>query len=89
MIRRTCMLSGRVQGVGMRVAVRNLARSCAIVGYVENTDDGRVRMVLEGPLQELSDFLERLQIVAPGHIHSIDTWESAASGEFVDFEIRR
>ncbi|MFN7733743.1 MAG: acylphosphatase [Pirellula sp.] len=89
MIRRTCMLTGRVQGVGMRFAVRNLARTYAIAGYVENTDDGRVRIVLEGTSQELSDFLERLQIVAPGHIHSIDTWESAASGEFDDFEIRR
>lgn len=73
----------------MRVAVRNLARTTQVSGYVENTEDGRVRVVLEGDPQVLSDFLERLQAVAPGHIHSVDVWESVASGEFHDFEIRR
>jgi acylphosphatase len=56
MQRLTCFLSGRVQGVGMRYAVHDLARHYPVTGFVENTQDGRVRIVIEGPIEQLDAY---------------------------------
>jgi acylphosphatase len=89
MQRLTCFLSGRVQGVGMRYAIHDLARLYPIGGLVENLDDGRVRIVVEGPLEVLDAFLKRLMEIAPGHIQKLDRFQSEATGEFRQFVIRR
>ncbi len=89
MIRWTCFLVGRVQGVGMRFAVRNLAEEFPLFGYVENLEDGRVCMVIEGEAEPMQRFLDQLRVRAPGHLHSIETYQSEASGEFANFSIRR
>ncbi|MDZ8117665.1 acylphosphatase [Pontiella agarivorans] len=49
--------SGRVQGVGFRYTVCELASSFAITGFVKNMWDGDVELVAEGTHQELVDFL--------------------------------
>jgi acylphosphatase len=89
MQRLTCFLSGRVQGVGMRYTVHDLARNHPVSGFVENLDDGRVRIVIEGPPDVLNQLLDRLLEIAPGHIHQLDRFQSQASGEFQQFVIRR
>jgi len=73
----------------MRYAVRNLADEFRLHGYVENRDDGRVCVVIEGEEETLRRFREELQIRGPGHLHAIDTFQSEASGEFANFLIRR
>jgi acylphosphatase len=89
MIRWTCFLVGRVQGVGMRFAVRDLAEEFPLFGYVENLEDGRVCIVVEGEAEPMQRFLDQLRVRAPGHLHSIETYQSEASGEFANFSIRR
>jgi acylphosphatase len=89
MHRLTCFLSGRVQGVGRRYAIHDLARLYPVGGLVENLDDGRVRIVVEGPLEVLDAFLKRLMEIAPGHIQKLDRFQSEATGEFRQFVIRR
>jgi acylphosphatase len=42
------VVSGRVQGVGFRVATMERARSRGIAGHVRNCDDGSVEAVFEG-----------------------------------------
>jgi acylphosphatase len=73
----------------MRFAVHELARNHPVTGYVENTIDGRVCIVLEGDSNSIDAFLARLRVVGPGHIHALDRFESTASGEFSNFSIRR
>ena len=73
----------------MRYSVGNLARQYPVGGFVENLDDGRVRIVVEGPLEVLDAFLERLMQIAPGHIQKFDRFQSEATGEFRQFVIRR
>lgn len=51
------VFSGRVQGVGFRYTVCDLAASRNVTGFVKNLWDGTVEMKAEGPLQELNDFL--------------------------------
>ena len=89
MQRLTCFLSGRVQGVGMRYAVHDLARNYPVTGFVENTQDGRVRIVIEGPIEQLDAMLERLLEIAPGHIRMLDRFQTQATGEFQQFVIHR
>jgi acylphosphatase len=42
------VVSGRVQGVGFRVATVQRARARGVAGYVRNRDDGTVEAVFEG-----------------------------------------
>lgn len=89
MLRLTCFLNGRVQGVGMRSAIADLARDFPITGFVENLPDRRVKMVIEGQSHVLNAFIQRLLEIAPGHIQNLDRFESHATGEFHQFIIQR
>jgi acylphosphatase len=93
MVRVTCFLSGRVQGVGMRYAIHRLVSQSPsqvpLAGYVENMEDGRVRLVVEGPVEAIDALLERIQTEGPGVVRTMDRFESPATSEFRDFEIRR
>ena len=73
----------------MRYAIHDLARLYPVGGLVENLDDGRVRIVVGGPLEVLDDFLKRLMEIAPGHIQKLDRFQSEATGEFRQFVNRR
>lgn len=89
MLRMTCFLSGRVQGVGMRCAVADLAKQYPITGFVENLPDRRVKLVIEGPRDTLDSFINRLLEIAPGHMLTLDRFESTATGEFHQFIIQK
>jgi acylphosphatase len=48
-VRRRVLVSGRVQGVGFRVACAREAAAAGLAGRVRNLPDGRVEAVFEGP----------------------------------------
>jgi len=58
MQRVTVFYSGRVQGVGFRVKVRQLACGYEVTGTVRNLADGRVELIAEGKREEVEDFLK-------------------------------
>jgi acylphosphatase len=60
MITRQVYYEGRVQGVGFRWTVKNLARGFDVTGWVRNLPDGRVELQAQGDSQELTDFLEAI-----------------------------
>lgn len=80
-------LSGRVQGVGMRMTVAQLAQDLALCGWVRNLPDGRVELVAEGPEAELERFLKTLHARMPGYIKEVQRAWEPASGEFDGFEV--
>lgn len=47
-VRRRIVVSGRVQGVGYRYATQRQAVALGVRGWVRNTDDGKVEMLVEG-----------------------------------------
>jgi DNA ligase D-like protein (predicted 3'-phosphoesterase) len=54
------VISGEVQGVGFREAIRGSARRLRLMGWVRNEDDGTVRVHAEGSepaIEELLSFL--------------------------------
>ena len=52
------LYSGRVQGVGFRATVRQLACGYDVTGLVRNLPDGRVELIAEGARAELRAFLD-------------------------------
>lgn len=52
---------GRVQGVGFRWSVRNLAAGFEVAGDVRNLPDGRVMLRVQGEGEEVEAFLEAVR----------------------------
>jgi acylphosphatase len=73
----------------MRFAIERLARQFPVTGFVENLEDGRVRMVAEGDPLGLEKFLDAIRVQAPGAIHRIEKFESPKTSEFSNFTIHR
>ncbi|MCF7959856.1 MAG: acylphosphatase [Pirellula sp.] len=89
MKRATLFVSGHVQGVGFRYRTTEIARSFVVSGTVENLDDGRVKIVVEGERDEIQRFVDEIQTSVSGRIKSIDRFDSEPSGEFDGFAIKR
>ena len=50
--------SGRVQGVGFRWQVSQVAENFAVTGFVRNLEDGTVELLVEGNLGEVHGMIE-------------------------------
>lgn len=88
LVRRVVFFSGRVQGVGFRMATAGLARDYAVTGYVRNLDDGRVELVAEGAAAEVEGLLTRVRQHFRLHLTAVDEQPAAADGSFSGFAIR-
>ena len=86
--RRECRFSGRVQGVGFRYIVQNLAMQYNVAGYVRNLPDGRVELVMEGPDEEMDGLIEDVNRKMNGYIKGLDQTVANVTGEFEHFAIR-
>jgi len=58
MIAKHVYYEGRVQGVGFRYTVKQLARAYEVTGWVKNLDDGRVELLAGGEADEVRAFLD-------------------------------
>ena len=79
---------GLVQGVGYRYSSQIEAKKRGFTGYVANTDDGAVELVVEGKEENLKDFISWCYNgVGPAMVHKIDQNWQKATGKFSDFVI--
>ena len=60
------VVRGRVQGVGFRWFVRELARGLDLAGWVKNRGDGGVEVVAEGSEVSVGLLMQRLREGPPG-----------------------
>lgn len=84
-----CLIYGRVQMVLFRDFARRNARSLGATGFIENRDDGSVRVVAQGNKQALTRFAELLKrgsLLA--RVERVDIRERPPSETFETFEIR-
>jgi len=78
---------GRVQGVGFRVTAQHVASRFDVTGYVRNLPDGDVEVLIAGEAEDVSRFVEALNVRMAAYIrgHRID---DEPAQEFIGFEIR-
>jgi acylphosphatase len=61
MTARQVFYEGRVQGVGFRYRVRQIATGFDVTGWVRNLPDGRVELLAAGDSAEVPGFLEAIR----------------------------
>ena len=78
-VRLEASVRGRVQGVGFRVFAVREASYLGLAGFVANERDGGVRVMAEGPHEDLVALLERLHEGPPAAYveRVIERWEPA------------
>ncbi|MEM8782729.1 MAG: acylphosphatase [Planctomycetota bacterium] len=84
MIRKAVRYTGRVQGVGFRATTAAIARGFDVAGSVENLEDGRVLVVVEGQAEQVGAFLEVMDTELGRHFLEADTQDQPVTGEFGD-----
>ncbi|MEO8191007.1 MAG: acylphosphatase [Acidobacteriota bacterium] len=87
-IARRAIVSGRVQRVGFRDFARRAAQSAGVRGWVRNLPDGTVETAVEGGVDAVARYFEKLRRgPLVGRVSNIDEAELPAQG-FQGFEIR-
>jgi len=60
MIAKRVIFEGRVQGVGFRYTVKDLARGFDVCGWVKNLEDGSVELQVMGEVEEVDSFIREI-----------------------------
>ncbi|WP_022836090.1 acylphosphatase [Salisaeta longa] len=82
-------ITGRVQGVGFRHFTTTTARRLGVTGWVRNEPDGSVRLVAEGPADDLQALVEAVHEGPPAaRVDDVTSSRGAAEDAFSQFEVR-
>lgn len=65
MIAKRVIFEGRVQGVGFRYTVKDLARGFDVCGWVKNLPDGSVELQVMGAPDEVDSFIREIAVESP------------------------
>ena len=89
-ISRRVIYQGRVQGVGFRYSVKQIAMGFDVTGWVRNLPDGTVEMQIDGEREQVEAFVSA---VAASHLGGYikgarEDETEVAGGEGSGFEIR-
>ena len=79
---------GRVQEVGFRWQVDDLAQSVSCTGYVKNLRDGSVEVVMEGRKKDLLELIERIDRQMDGYWQDKTVDQRQGDAHFAEFSIR-
>lgn len=83
------VVHGRVQGVGFRMYVVDVARRLGLTGWVANEPDGGVRCVAEGPPDDLLRLLAAVRAGPRGAVvERVDEAWPPPTGAFTRFDVR-
>ncbi len=63
-----CWFAGRVQGVGFRYRISQIAKKFKVTGRVRNLEDRRVYLEAEGPEDQLLAFKKAIETQMQGFI---------------------
>lgn len=85
---RRILLSGRVQGVGLRYFVYRKAQKYNIKGYVRNLANGDVEIIAAGESQDLERFFQNIRTGPPAaRIDNISIEELPETATYDSFQI--
>jgi len=87
-VARRFVVSGRVQGVGFRYFIQDVARREGLTGFVRNLPDGRVEAVAEGDETSMT----RLEVAlrrGPSHarVEDVEIDSIPPSGSYLGFRV--
>ena len=81
-------VSGKVQGVFFRQALKVMAKKNSVHGWVQNLKDGRVEAVLEGSEESVSRLIEWAHGgPANARVQDVEIRNEKFSGEFSKFDV--
>jgi acylphosphatase len=85
----TCVVAGRVQGVGFRAFTLAQAKMLGLTGRVRNGSDGRtVELTVEGDADRVEQFLREVEQGPPlAHVEQIRTTALDGPAHYKTFEI--
>jgi len=82
-------VTGRVQGVGFRVFVKETGQQLGLVGWAKNESDGSVIGLVEGDHGLLVEFIKQVKIGNRwSSVKGLEEYPQRVSGDFQGFEIR-
>lgn len=89
--RRRIIVRGRVQGVGFRWFVQDVAADIGVSGWVRNLPDGRsVEALAEGTPEQLDRLAARMRQGPPGsHVGELETVADGGEEPLSGFGIKR
>ena len=87
-VRKHWFVSGRVQGVGFRYFVEDVAADERLGGWVRNLRDGRVEALVEGEAQAVDRFERKLRSGPPAaRVDNVEVEEREPSGRATAFRV--
>ncbi len=82
------IVTGKVQGVFFRQALKVMAKKNDIFGWVKNLKDGRVEAVLEGDEEKVSRLVEWAHGgPANARVEDVEIRNEQSTGEFSKFDV--
>jgi acylphosphatase len=81
--------SGKVQGVGFRATVAEIAKDYPVTGWVKNLADGRVQLLVEGPEADVDKFLKAVRTRWKDNIEKEQSEKQTVGGKYKSFEVVR
>lgn len=89
MKRAIIIAKGKVQKVGYRDFVQDTAREIGINGYVENLEDGNVKIVCEGEEAKIEEFIRNIKVKKGfTDVSDVSVEYEELTGEFKVFKIK-
>ena len=87
-IRATVIYTGRVQGVGFRWQVNQIAKFFSCSGYVKNLSDGTVELIVEGTSKEVKGMVGKVNDRMQDYWHEMKIDERVGNAHFSEFSIQ-
>ena len=82
------LVSGKVQGVFFRQALKVVAKKNNVLGWVKNLKDGRVEAILEGENKSINSVIEWTRIgPANSRVDDIEVSNEELKNEFSTFDV--
>jgi acylphosphatase len=78
---------GRVQGVGFRFTVFNIANRYQLTGLVRNLTGGSVEMIAQGFSEDIDDCIQDIFESFAGHISQTKIEDIPSNPQYTDFKI--
>lgn len=86
--RREIIFSGRVQKVGFRLEVFELANRLGLTGWVQNLDNGSVRTQLQGGVNRIEFLVNFMESLKRAKVKKVDLIELDIQTDETEFVIK-